>query len=625
VILDALAARAGRLTAAVIALHATLVLRFLPPRTIASADPILETDYAHHYDSVATAVAAWHQIGRHWAYDPSFCAGYPAGTIFDVDVKLIEVLAYLASLAGAPLPAAFNAIVLAYFLAAPVVIWAAARAFAIPRGTAALATALGVLGWHADRMLVMYNAQGMCSFVLAAHWALLAAGLLDRAMRAPRAASLGAFAAALAIGLHVHILFPLLLCAPALAIFAGRARRLGLRGHAALLLAVLVALAANAWWIRTVARFFALRTLTSFSAPGRWRTAAEALAHLSGEGVVFGVLGALGYWLARGRHPQAARAGLASLPWFYFLSDLSAGVPVLGTLESQRFRIALSLFGIFGIALGAAELSDARWRRLLAPARLVVAAPLLLAALAAIAALGWAFFPVAPRLHRFRSGRAEYAPLTRWVEQHTSREARVAVMDRSPSFFSPARLKHYVERDYIGGPFSQMNMVHNYASFNQVRFFRTRLDELTEEEVGGWAEAYNVRWIIGGSTAGCERLGQLTGMLAPRARLDLREAAKDVQWGLFPRDARYTVCAFEVRRASTWFLEGSGEVEAGLDHIRVRGASPGRVAIKFHWLEGMRTTPPLPLRRREVPRSPVGFIEVENGEVRDFVIENARR
>jgi hypothetical protein len=171
----------------------------------------------------------------------------------------------------------------------------------------------------------------------------------------------------------------------------------------------------------------------------------------------------------------------------------------------------------------------------------------------------------------------------------------------------------------------QMNMVYNYASFTRARFFQTRIGELTASDVAEHAEAYNIRWILGASEESCARLARFPEVLESAARFDILERARDVAWGIFPREAHHVVCAFVVKQASTYFLEGSGTVETSLDRIAVRGASPGRVALKLHWMDSLEADPPLPIRRRDVKGSPIGFIEVDNGDTADFVIRNAPR
>jgi hypothetical protein len=603
--------------AAVLLAHAALVFVFLPPRVAFSPEPILETDYAHHYHAVAAVVATMEREGRAWAYDPSFCAGYPEGTLFDVDLKLVELAVFALSRIGVGVGRAFNLVVLASFLAAPVLLLGACRNFGWPRTPAILVLASGVLLWHGSPMIVAFDAQGMFAFVLATYWALYAVSSLDRYLRAPGWASYAALVAAVAIGLHVHILMPFLLLGPVLAIYLPALRAIPIRRHALLLLAAALAALANAWWIRTVIRFYPFRLITTLHEPPSWRGLAAFTTQLTSPPIVAGLLGALGFVIVRAERRAVAVMGLASLAWFFFLSDLSSGLPLLSTLEPERFRIPLAVFGLVGAALGASTvLADPARYRLPSRVAVLVAAGVLYQR---------GLRPYAPHLTRFRATEADFAPLVSWLDQHTTKDARVALMDTTPGFLAPARLLHYVDRAFIGGPFTQFDMAHNYANITQYRFFTQKMSEVTKEDVARYADVYNIGWIVTTTAPTCEKFASFTPVLEKVAAFDIEERAPDVRARIFDREAVHPVCAFEVKRAPGWFLEGSGELEAGLDRIVVRGASPGRVALKFHWLGTFAVDPPLPLVRRKVERSSVGFIEVDNGATTDFVIRNTGR
>jgi hypothetical protein len=605
------------LAAAALVAHVALVFVFLPPGVAFSAEPILETDYAHHYHSVADVVAAMSRDGRAWAYDPGFCAGYPEGTLFDVDLKLIELVVFALAKLGVGVGRAYNLTVLSFFLAAPVLLLGACRSFGWPRTPTLLVLASGVLLWHGSPMIVSFDAQGMCAFVLATYAALYVAAALDRYLRDPTPAAYAILVLSVAIGLHVHILMPFLLLGPVLALYLPAIRALPLRRHALLALAAVIAGLANAWWIRSVVRFYPYRLPTPFHAAAYWFSLRAFATQITSPPIVGGILGAAGFALVRRERPAIARMGLASLAWYFFLSDLSAHVPLIHTLEPERFRIPLAVFGLVGSALGAcAVLADPARHRL--PARVAVVA-------AAAVLYQRELRPYAPYLTRFRATKEDLEPLVSWLEQHTTKDARVALMDTTPGFVAPARLQHYVDRAFIGGPFAQLDMAHNYASFTAYRFFTRKMAEVTREDVAKYADAYNIGWIVTATADACERFASFAPVVRKVASFDVTERAPDVREHRFERAPVHPICAFEVARAHGWLLEGSGEVEAGLDRIAVRGASPGHVVLPFHWLGTLAVDPPLPLVRRKVEYSPVGFIEVDNGTVRDFVVYNTGR
>ena len=69
------------------------------------------------------------------------------------------------------------------------------------------------------------------------------------------------------------------------------------------------------------------------------------------------------------------------------------------------------------------------------------------------------------------------------------------------------------------------------------------------------------------------------------------------------------------------FLEGSGTISVEFGKIHVKNASSGKVVIRYHWIPGLKAVPALPVKRLEVEGDPVGFIEINNGNVRDFALQ----
>ena len=57
-----------------------------------------------------------------------------------------------------------------------------------------------------------------------------------------------------------------------------------------------------------------------------------------------------------------------------------------------------------------------------------------------------------------------------------------------------------------------------------------------------------------------------------------------------------------------------------LDRIEVRQAAGERLILKYHWMPGLRTDPPLPIEEARQPGAPVGFIAIRPGTTTDFTI-----
>jgi hypothetical protein len=49
------------------------------------------------------------------------------------------------------------------------------------------------------------------------------------------------------------------------------------------------------------------------------------------------------------------------------------------------------------------------------------------------------------------------------------------------------------------------------------------------------------------------------------------------------------------------------------------------VVLKYHWLETLRTDPPLKISKYPVEGDEVGYLEIDNRNTSDFVIYNSYR
>jgi len=80
---------------------------------------------------------------------------------------------------------------------------------------------------------------------------------------------------------------------------------------------------------------------------------------------------------------------------------------------------------------------------------------------------------------------------------------------------------------------------------------------------------------------------------------------------------------FKVKRGPSWFETGSGKVSLDYDKLTIHEAAPGRIVLRFHWIQSLKSTPPLPLKPFHLEGAPAPFIEINNSKgLKDFVIYN---
>jgi len=114
----------------------------LPPGTLFSAAPPALHNYAKYVYFIDRHIELLRQEWSFWAYDPTFGGGYLTNSGWMVPYLFQSVLGWLTGLSGAMLVKLFFA---AYFLAAPWLLYLAARWFGLARLEASLAGLIGLV------------------------------------------------------------------------------------------------------------------------------------------------------------------------------------------------------------------------------------------------------------------------------------------------------------------------------------------------------------------------------------------------------------------------------------------------------------------------------------------------
>jgi hypothetical protein len=74
----------------------------------------------------------------------------------------------------------------------------------------------------------------------------------------------------------------------------------------------------------------------------------------------------------------------------------------------------------------------------------------------------------------------------------------------------------------------------------------------------------------------------------------------------------YTI--FRIDREHSYFARGRGRVER-VDYNRIELADlepeAGELVLRYHWQEGLRSDPPLPIEQAITPGDPIGFIRIK--------------
>jgi hypothetical protein len=605
-------AAARAMLLALLATHLLLALTIVRPGVIFGRDPIARADYTLHFSRAASAAELLGQHHRIWGYNPQFMAGYPAGTVFDVNNHFIELFVFIAHALGVHQATAFNLFVFAAILLPPVFVWLSARNYGLRPWEQAAATAMATLLWFTDTQVARTWSIGVIASGVAMYALPFGHSCLYRYLRARSWPALAMF---VAVGSLASLLHPLsfLFFFGCVAVFLiTQARRFDRRVWFALAAFALAVLAVNLFWILPFLAHLHLKTDSGFHWVGNVQKLAADLFGTRDSGVRVSIYllaaGGLLAWWREGRRQDAAFL-LAPAVLLSAFGYLGGEVPVLIHLETYRNNLVTSFLLIVPATVGGGRViawlaaREGPWMPALA------AATLLLALHVTGRNLEW-FLPYL----RGDFGAYSLRPLGRhemetvaWLREHAGDDARVMIE------YWPlgALLPWYTGVQVIGGPYPLVWMPHNFANFaahgtkitaRNVQAFGRSIDDLTEATMETYLQTYNVGWIVAFTDKAKTRFDAM-------ARLGV---AADL--------GRYRI--YRSRWTPDFVLLGSGHVEAACGRIRVTNASAGRLVLKYHWSERLVSEPPQPLAPQPVLDDPIPFIAVPDNRLGEFEIRD---
>jgi hypothetical protein len=629
---------------AVVLLHGALVAAFVRPSVVLDQAPISDIDYPLHYHQVDRAVQAFKGWGKLWGYDPLVLAGHPAGAMEDISSKSLELFVIALEALGVHQATAFNLYILLVHLLVPFVGFFAARLFRLSRWQAVGVAGLWVLLWFFDSMLHWLWFCGMISWAAVTQLVVLEIALVYRTLddvrrggaparegpgalrEALRWLGLAALTALLAL---MHPFAALALAAPVIGLYLRDARRLPLRGHAALVISAGGAVAMAMIWllpalamrhylldeetflrptldyllydfldlmkddmqtgppVRTMIRMLCL--VSAGVCLWRWRKAGDRrflpLALLLLVGLLFSYLGGhLGVLRRSQPYRQMGPVVLgAAIPAVVLLGELLHPRTLRAASRPIKLLLVLALVLIVprfvrGVLFYFPQVIPREMRTTDPTQR----RPSMLAG-----------FVAPPVLQLRHHGPPKViAAVRRWLNQHhRPHQGRVLVQE----YMLAESLAATTRQPLLGG-LEQRAIWHADA-----HLFRKHNDgDLPGEALRDYLERYAVRYVV---------VSQI------RRKLEWRKDLLEFRQLLGP------IRIYETKIKPSYFARGQGQVVAqGFNKLRVKvPAGQPEVVLRFHWMEGLRCKPGCSVDRVKVQDDRVGFIRVRNPP-RRFVI-----
>jgi len=547
--------------------HLILASLLVSPGVLFGGEPITSLDYSLHFVRVWATDEMLAEHGRIWGYNPFFLAGYPAGTVFDVNNHFIELFGVTLHRVGVSLPTAFNLFVFLALLLVPVFTWMAARNFGLSPWQQVTAVGLAILLWFTDGEVRIAWRVGVIASGVAMYTLPFALSCLHRYIERRTRAWLAAF---LVTGTLVSLLHPLsfLFFFGMVALYlVVRARRFDLRFWGAMVLFATLVLAINMIWIAPLLQHLSLKTTSGYHWIGDIRALARDLMVIRGSGLrmllyAFGI-GGLVVWWREGRRDLAELIGLPVVLLTGF-GYLSGHLEVFRDYETYRNNLVVS----FLLASPAAVALDRAlvWLRTVAPAKRRAAVVVGTVLVVVLLAKNLMFFAPYARgqfgRHALRTLHPADMKVVELVRERVDPDERVLV-------------------EYC--------VVYSEVSVaRQTELFGRSVGEITPEEVRVYLEQYGVGWIVANSDE-------------TKALFDAVATASRVED--FGRNRVYRVEDPSGRTAY-----GTATTEGRFGSLLLRDVTPGEVVLRYHWSPTLMADPPQEVLPCSMPGDPVPFI-----------------
>ncbi|MEW5945472.1 MAG: hypothetical protein AB1742_04660 [bacterium] len=592
----------------------TLRVLFLPDGT-----PLFN-DFALLQYTMSAARNFYAADGRLWGYDPHFMAGYPLTFIWNSNVALQAIAVIFRNVPSWLIARWFLFFALA---STPVMLFLSFRNFGFAPRRALAGSALAILYVRLGAVS-LFHLTGMTTAGLSTIFNLLALSLLFSFLTRRRSRTLLALLIAFPLAPFIHKTAPVVLLPPTAVLIALHLKTLKAKDWTALAALAALTAALNSFWALPILRFLhyklllteapfwqnydLLRPLRDYFIPvmrinnlafGGVHGALHTLLILA-----ILVLGASGLIMRRKTDKNLSISLGAAALFLFILGYYGSFWSVTAQLNPTRYLVSLNLILIFPAAAALSTAAENLENRRI----LTHAASAALSITAMLALFAWSLHWLNPfyRLLGITPG-GDTALLVSSLSSLPPGGGRIlfedsGVMDRE----GPGQQYDHIQlaailpprtgREFIGGPYPHVFLIHRFASFHDARLFGRDIDDFPPDDLRARLHLYDVRWIVAWSSKS-------------RKYLDY-----------FDRDfTRSTVVGrFAVYEFTGWnqgaFLKGAGVITADFNRISAQGVSPvnGEVIIGYHWMDGIASSPPLTVERAMILDDPVGFIKIKN-------------
>jgi len=592
--------------------HLAGTLFFMPPEDILNDRPVITLDHALHYYQAERARETFAESLRLHTYDPYFMAGYPGGTVFDIDSKGLEL--WCAVLRFLSAPRCFKAFILLAHLLMVFTVFAGCRKLGMDQAESIYAVILLLAFWHWGRPYAgAFRFAGMFSYIFVCHLSLYVAGLF-KSFAGGRSAWRFFIVGPLAF--LVHPTAAVLLPVPFIVILllksgsdGGRAARPVTQGPLLIKLAgwCLLVIAVNAIWLVPLFRYIDIKVAsrTFFQLHG--------FRHLGGIVLRPGNLPALGMivlavlgcgTLARRGRAFAAAAPAAGAIFLLLISGYGTGIPLFDQMEPGRFLLPAFFFMAPLAGAGLKVLFERFEGRYAWEKRFSAAGP---AALAVLLIASPVFSLVSAREYYRHTVSTTFteqvSAMIEKLEESVRPSGRLMIEDgpgwRYGDVHLPSIVPLHTGVEQIGGPYPFAFIKHNFTNFTTNRVMGKDIEDIDSKMLEEYISLYGVEWIL----TATEECGGFIERSGPVERV----------WSSGHFRLFRVVARREDEKAPGY------RVKAGYGFIEISPAAkgvslPAEIRLQYHYDRGLRVNHPASISPVRVLDDPVPFILLSTGE-----------
>ncbi len=612
--------RRGLILVVIFGAHLVATLFFFPLEDIANSRPVLSLDHALHYQQASRGSELFRDSLKLHTYDPYFMAGYPGGTVFDIDSKGVEL--WCALLVFIDTARAFKIFILLGYLLLPFTIYAGSRRLGFSLEESLLSTIILLSFWHWGRPYVgEFRFAGMFSCLIVSHLSIYLIGLFRSFLKEEKAK---AFWIVGPLAFLIHPTAAVLLPVPFLALFLVE-RRLVPAGEphrkwetklfSKLIVWCLLVIAVNAIWLFPFFRYLGIKVAseTFFQVNGIMGLMEILVKPGNLPALLLIILSVIGllHLLRTGRAGDAAGPAAGSI-FLLLITAFGIYIPIFDQMEPGRFLVpALILMaplagpGLMALFKFCDRVPDSgrsfRWAGTAAVIIIFLSAPV--------------FSLLASRAYYRHTlsttFTAEVEDLIDALESHTGGSGRLLIED-GPAWnygdsFLPALIPGITGVEQIGGPYPWAYIRHNFTNFHRCAAMGRPLTEMSPDMLWRYISLYNIKWILA-ATPEC------------REYFD-RVLNQEQVWG-----SRH-FALWEVAPPAGSLEDRGIILKASYGRIEVtllpdeEGMLPGRILLPYHWDPGLHVEPPAVLTMEQRMEDPVHFIVLEPHGETDILIE----